>query len=156
MEGACGIILPTEDPAVVIKRVYKRAGPHRMTKSHRAPTQCAIQSFAHSICTEANGYSTLYVPRAWSPTAHQYKMERIDTDTQLMNEGIPVEELKKFYRDMKEEGVFPCDYELYKQPDGRVALIDFDKFGRWLSDGTVSLPWGQIITRTSSPFEEKN
>ena len=33
--------------------------------------------------------------------------------------------------------------KLYLQPDGRVALIDFDKFGIWNSDGSVEVPWGE-------------
>lgn len=155
MEGACGVIISTDDPTVVVKRIYKRSGPHRRIKSHRAPMQCTIQSWAHDLCQPSNGYSVLYVPRAWDAEEHQYKMERIDITTPLMNEGIPVDELKAFYKDAKTEGIFPCDYELYKQPDGRVAMVDFDKFARWLPDGTAAFPWGQILARPLSPFEEK-
>ena len=154
MEGACGTIVPSDNPLVVIKRVHKRPGPHRRTKSHRAPAQCSIQSWAHTLCKPSNGYSILYVPRAWDPEMHQYKMDLINTETLLVNEGIPVAELQKFYRDAKLEGIFPCDYELYQQPDGRVAMVDFDKFGRWLTDGTVLFPWGQILSRPLNRFGE--
>jgi len=152
MEGACGMIVPTDDPAVVIKKVYRRPGSHRRTKSHRAPMQCTIQSWAHLICKPENGYKLLYVPRAWDAQAHQYTMERIDIEMPLTNEGIPADELKAFYRDAKKEGIFPCDYELYKQPDGRVAMVDFDKFARWLPDDTVVFPWGQVLARPMLPF----
>lgn len=156
MEGACGQIIATADPEVVIKKVYKRPGPHRRTKSHRAPTQCAIQCWAHGVCQPSNGYTVLFVPRAWDPMAHQYTMQRINTDQPITNEGIPEEELKKFYADAKTEGIFPCDYELYKQPDGRVAMIDFDKFGRWQENGIVVFPWGLTLNRAPLPFDEKN
>jgi hypothetical protein len=154
MEGAAGQIFLTEDPMVVIKRVYKRPGPHRRIKSHRAPAQCKLQAWAHSILTQANGYTALYVPRSWSPELHQYKMERINTDIPLTNEDVPEIELKKFYSKARSQGIFPCDYELYKQPDGRVAMIDFDKFGDWLSDGTVVFPWGQVLKRPLHPLAE--
>lgn len=146
MEGASGQILLTEDPRVVIKRVYKRAGPHRRIKSHRAPAQYKIQSWAHSLLSQANGYNTLYVPKAWDAELHQYKMERIDTTIPLTDGDVSEVELKKFYREARSRGIFPCDYELYQQPDGRVAMIDFDKFGDWLSDGSVVFPWGEIVS----------
>jgi hypothetical protein len=88
--------------------------------------------------------------------AHEYTMQRINTDEPITNEGVPSEELKKFYADAKAEGIFPCDYELYKQPDGRIAMIDFDKFGRWQEDGIVVFPWGLTLQRATLPFDVKN
>jgi hypothetical protein len=53
-------------------------------------------------------------------------------------------ELKLFYEKAKETGIFPCDYELYRQPDGRIGLIDFDKFAAWVKTESheVLFPWG--------------
>lgn len=52
------------------------------------------------------------------------------------------EELKAFYLAAKQCSVFPADYELYIQPDGRVAMVDFDKFALWSPKGEVVFPWG--------------
>jgi hypothetical protein len=81
-------------------------------------------------------------------------MYRINTDELITNEGVPEAELKKFYADAKTEGIFPCDYELYKQPDGHIAMIDFDKFGRWEENGIVVFPWGLILKRALLPFDD--
>jgi hypothetical protein len=52
------------------------------------------------------------------------------------------EELQAFYKRCKHRFIFPADYELYEQPDGRVAMVDFDKFARWKPTGEVQFPWG--------------
>jgi hypothetical protein len=56
------------------------------------------------------------------------------------------QELAIFYIKAMAYEIFPCDYELYLQDDGRVALVDFDKFGTWNSDGSVDVPWGETWT----------
>lgn len=145
MEGACGKILTTEDPNVVIKKVHRRNRPQQRTCSLKAPEQAKMQEWARGLCS-SQGFALLYVPKAWAPDAHTYKMERITTETPLTYteiQGHPVvSELKIFYDRAKSEGVFPADYELYIQPDGRVAMIDFDKFGSWYPDGSMQYPWG--------------
>jgi hypothetical protein len=92
----------------------------------------------------------LYVPRAWDIQEHQYKMERIDVSRPLeytaVSTHLVLSELQVFYTMAKHAGIFPADYELYEQPDGRVAMVDFDKFGTWDKTGIVSFPWGLLIT----------
>ena len=148
MEGACGKILTTDDPNVVIKKVHRRNRPHQRTCSLKAPEQAKMQEWARGIC-RSQGFQLLYVPKAWSPDTHSYKMERITTDRPLMPtefQGHPVlAELRTFYTVAKDQGVFPADYELYIQDDGRVAMIDFDKFGSWLPDGSMKFPWGLML-----------
>jgi hypothetical protein len=151
MEGACGKIIETEDKTVVIKRVHRHKGPHTRTSSHRAPEQCRIQQWAGSILTPKNGFKKLFVPRAWDPEQHQYKMERIDCLV-AVNHSEVAGELKMFYAMAAQENIFPCDYELYKQQDGRVAMIDFDKFAEWREDGSVLFPWGQVLETVTLPF----
>lgn len=151
MEGACGKIVPTEDEAVVIKRVHRHRGPHKRTSSHRAPAQCRIQQWAHGLLTPKNGFKKLFVPRAWDPEEHQYKMERIDCLVPVNHSEI-AQELKMFYAMAGQQNIFPCDYELYRQTNGRVALIDFDKFAEWRDDGTVVFPWGQVLENPQLPF----
>jgi hypothetical protein len=57
-----------------------------------------------------------------------------------------------FYAMAAQQNIFPCDYELYRQTNGRVALIDFDKFAEWRDDGTVVFPWGQVLETVILPF----
>jgi len=151
MEGACGKILDTDDKAVVIKRVHRHKGPHIRTSSHCAPAQCRIQQWAHGILTLKNGFKKLFVPRAWDPEQHQYKMERIDCLVPVRHSEV-AGELKMFYAMAAQENIFPCDYELYKQQDGRVAMIDFDKFAEWRENGSVLFPWGQVLENPELPF----
>ena len=150
-EGACGKILETGDPRVVVKKMHRRL-KHR-SKCHNAEKQCQLQSWAAGLLTPANGFEALFTPRAWnSPEGkQQYAMERIDCSEQLLPElltGNEMAELKLFYEKAKEAGIFPCDYELYRQSDGRIGLIDFDKFAAWLKtesgDEEVLFPWGLI------------
>lgn len=149
MEGACGKILLTDDLNYVIKKVHRRNRPQQRTCSLRAPEQAKMQERARGIC-ELLKLQMLFVPRAWAIDAHNYKMEKIVVDKPLVDEDIKghavLEELKTFYGKAKDLGVFPMDYELYVQPDGRVAMIDFDKFGSWLEDGGIQFPWGMVLS----------
>jgi hypothetical protein len=149
MEGANGKILDTEDPLVVIKKVHRRNRAHHRTGSLTAEQQMVRQESARKACEQA-GFKVLFVPRAWDAERFQYKMNRIDVTKPLEvmeAKTHPVfEELKRFYTIAKGAGIFPADYELYIQPDGRVAMVDFDKFGIWRlsGDGEVVFPWGQV------------
>ena len=117
-----------------------------------------MQEWARSLCVRA-GFKRLFVPRAWDADRHSYKMDRIcvllplevmDTKTHAV-----LMELKAFYRLAMAVSVFPIDYELYVQPDGRVAMIDFDKFSSY-KDGVITFPWGLTIQdqvmRDQCPF----
>lgn len=72
-------------------------------------------------------------------------MDRIDTQSPLpvleaaTHPVLP--ELRSFFFLAKQHKVYPADFELYVQPDGRVALIDVDKFAAW-EDDTLVFPWG--------------
>lgn len=148
MEGACGKILTTEDPNVVIKKVHRRNRAQQRTCSLKAKEQAQMQEWARGICI-SQGFTMLFVPRAWDADTHAYKMERIETENPLLYtdiQGHPVlAELKLFYKKAQGQGIFPADYELYVQPDGRVAMVDFDKFGSWLPDGSMKFPWGLTV-----------
>ncbi len=148
MEGACGKILATKDPAVVIKKIHRRKRAQQRPSSLTAEEQARLQEWAAIVCKDL---PLLIVPRAWDAQRFQYTMERIDV-TRLLEDprGHPVlNDLKIFYDRAKAAHIFPTDYELYLQPDGRVAMVDFDKFGTWNDDGSVVFPWGL----TMSPHE---
>lgn len=110
-----------------------------------------------SIC--AKGLTQLFVPRAWDAEAYSYKMERIDVSRPLLLTEVsshPVlKDLQVFFRVAQQQGIFPADFELYEQPDGSVAMVDFDKFATW-KDGTIVFPWGAQTTdammRQEFPF----
>lgn len=150
MEGACGRIVDTEVPTVIIKQVFRKGGKQRSTKSHRAFMQCQIQQKVGSLLEEL-GSTLLFVPKAWSPQEHQYTMERIDVSrpvqaVDIENDAALQKELSALYQATYNVGLFPCDYELYRQVDGRIGMIDFDKFGRWNRDGSVEFPFGLCLT----------
>lgn len=148
MEGACGKILSTENPQVVLKKIHRRNRPQQRTSSLRAEKQAEIQEWARLTCE--GSCKLLYVPRAWDAERFAYKMDRINTENPLPLVDVkthPVlSEIKAFYKKAQEASVFPADYELYIQPDGRVAMVDFDKFASWSSDGSVTFPWGQQMS----------
>ncbi len=155
MEGACGKILETDDPKVVVKKVHRRNRAHQRTSSLDAEQQARMQAWARGLCAREH-FQVLFVPRAWNADKHSYKMDRIDVSRplELMDvKGHPVlEELKKFYSLAKTATVFPVDYELYVQADGRVAMVDFDKFASY-QDGEIQFPWGQ--TMNEAAFREQ-
>lgn len=97
------------------------------------------------------GCPTLFVPKAWAAQEHQYTMDRIDVSRPIEMANISkdaklCEELMDLYYAAYKKGIFPCDYELYRQADSRIAMIDFDKFGTWNSDGSVDFPFGIHLT----------
>jgi uncharacterized protein YfcZ (UPF0381/DUF406 family) len=157
-EGACGKILDTENQAIVIKKIHRHL-KHR-SKCLNAEKQCQMQIWAHELLTPANGFSILYTPRAWYQEGdkHQYYMDRIDCSHEIdafSASAATAAELKLFYEKAKEAGIFPCDYELYRQSDGRIALIDFDKFGVWSGPADseqVVFPWGLVWTKPLYPW----
>lgn len=145
MEGACGKILDTDNPGVVLKKLHRRNRAQQRTCSLKAEEQARMQEWARTLCRSL-GFQTLYVPRAWDAERFQYKMDRISIEKPLMltdvKTSVVLGELKVFYAKAKEKAVFPADYELYIQPDGRVAMVDFDKFATWNKDGSITFPWG--------------
>lgn len=167
MEGACGKILEVEgNPTIVIKKIHRHL-KHR-AKCLNAKKQCEIQQWASSLLKPANGFSLLFTPRAWCNEAdadmRQYRMEKIDCSDQVESCSVrssELAELKLFYQKANEIGIFPCDYELYRQSDGRIGLIDFDKFGSWHNTESgsgepyqhVVFPWGLIWTKPLYPWD---
>lgn len=154
MEGASARIESTEDHTVVIKRMKRGVKGSLPIKR-----QYEIQTWSSDFLSPDNGFKILQTPRAWSPEEKQYKMERID-DAQMISyedvksvEGLEAE-IKRYVREAKtQKGLYPNDFELYRQPNGAVALLDFDKFGTWQADGSVLFPWGQKISSGNLVFE---
>ena len=94
----------------------------------------------------------------------EYAMERIHCDNEstvrapeLPSESLELSELRLFYEKARAKGIYPCDYELYRQSDGRVAMIDFDKFSQWRQtpDGDeIVFPWGATTSEPVYPWTQ--
>lgn len=141
MEGSCGKIIII-DKHTVKKEIYRSKNKTHFTHSLRAPEQYHIQRLC-SIITR--NYPTLYVPKVYDYDANGYIMGRIDTSQYLHPSDVDKDELIKFYSDCKKYNLYPTDFELYKQPNGKIALIDFDKFCLYIDDTTIKFPWGECI-----------
>lgn len=141
---------------IVVKR------KNRGDKSRSIRDQSEIQRFSHTELTPKNGYTLLFTPQAWdcalAPAMRhtelhyerwsykQYEMERIDDSNQIMDMPPDIaEECAAYEKAIKGQHLWPRGYKLFRQPDGRVALISFGKFGAW--DGTtIEFPWGDRVT----------
>jgi len=141
MEGACGRIVPLGDGTV--RKVLKR---HRR-RSLNAMEQVGMHMLGRDVCRSL-GLATVYVPEAWPETDRQYVMEEIVTDRPLDPPALEhacASELALWFQGMRTSGVYACDFELYEQPDGRVAIVDVDKFATW-KEGVVAYPWGERVS----------
>ncbi len=134
--------------------VVKHQKRQARTSTHSIKFQQKIQQWSNEIVKPPN-FEILRVPAAFeistSPRATAYVMERIDTSLpetlQVLNE-VPqklIKELLLYYFLCSQQGYFPNDYELYKQPDGKYALVDFDKFGIFITKEKIEFPYNQII-----------
>jgi hypothetical protein len=84
-------------------------------------------------------YILLRVPKL-IPNRDAYEMEKIDIRRPIILGAVGTQticpktkerlcdELKYAWLALYEEGYAAWDFELYKQPDGRIMMIDFDKF----------------------------
>jgi hypothetical protein len=94
--------------------------------------QYKMHHYVHSVLTHGE-YKILYTPRPLGCLGNSYKMERIDDRAMIVGAAVAtmpalVEELARLYEELGQRNITPNDFELYLQADGRVALIDFDKF----------------------------
>lgn len=83
------------------------------------------QFIVHLIAYEiVKDFKVLIIPRPISYDEKSYIMERVNTEYPIsMCEEIPL-----FIEKMRNKGYEPYDYELYLQPNGRIAMIDFGSF----------------------------
>ena len=137
-------------------RIYRTAfGVQKIQKrrssGHDIVTQRRIHGLAYTVAASLN-LDCLFIPRV-SSNVGIYEMEFIDTskviylgdpanstgkmDTELRS--LVHEEIKDLWLALWERGFAAWDFELFLQPDGRVALIDFDKFGFRQTSGSRSM-----------------
>ncbi len=125
MEGACGIL--KDEGNNIVRKVIK--SKHRGTN---APTQYMLQEKAYNICMN-NDFKIIFVPEVYEFDKKSYTMDRIDDSYPYNSEESSqnpeyVKELRIFMNEFIKIGYFPADFECYKQKDGTVAIVDFDKF----------------------------
>jgi hypothetical protein len=122
MEGACGLIV--EENEKVVRKVLKRK-----YKGKTAFEQYTLQKLAIKVVEEYK-LKIIYVPNVYSYDHRSYTMDRVDTSIPLYEIEVKsdiIEELKKFCSGMESKGFFANDIECYIQPNGQIAVLDFDK-----------------------------
>jgi hypothetical protein len=151
MEGACGMISVIR-PGIV-RKTLKRT--RRGVTVMDATEQSAMQELARQVALSL-GLKKVYVPRAWRETDRSYIMEEINVDTPLELPALEhpsANELARWVSALLKHSILALDFEAYEQPDGRVALVDFDKFGK-IEGATVILPWGdrRVVAEMTADF----
>jgi hypothetical protein len=101
-------------------------------------TQKHIHTTLLHILSEP-AYILLRAPKL-IPNPDEYEMEKIDTRRPIILGAMGtqvicpktkerlIKELKYAWLTLYEEGYAAWDFELYKQPDGTIMILDFDKF----------------------------
>jgi hypothetical protein len=111
--------------------VVKKA--KRGSKAHDVLTQRRFHALAYKLLKEGN-YIVLFTPDL-SDDQTQYEMRLIDgrhpiwLGSQPVSDSLLKTELICFWKEMFAQGFALYDFELYQQPNGRVAIIDFDSVG---------------------------
>lgn len=107
-----------------------------------------MHRYVHTLLSSPK-YKLLFAPQPFVCKEREYSMEAIDDGYLIMTGNYREElktEVKQFYCDMARDGFFPHDFELYLQTDGRVAMVDFEKFGEWVSRDEI------IIDKLNTKF----
>ena len=141
-EGAHGKIFKTPFGVVKIGK--------RRSKTLDTVTQRRIHGFAETVLSNPK-YTTLRVPRL-STDVSKYEMELVDTRAEIWqatDESL-VQELVCFWTEMWSLGFALYDFELYKQADGRVVLLDFDATGFRMMNGSENV---QIQGKNIAPCD---
>jgi hypothetical protein len=146
--------------------VVKKA--KRGSKAHDVLTQRRFHALAYKILREG-GYTVLFTPEL-SNDQTQYEMRLVDTRKPLWLAHLPNQdsllktEVIRFWKEMYAHGFALYDFELYEQPNGRVAILDFDSVGFHMTgdDEKIVIPGKTISPREyfihpcfSPDFEEK-
>jgi hypothetical protein len=127
--GSYGYITTVSETTVI--KTPRTAGHSTETEKHIHTTLLHILSHP--------SYILLRVPKL-IPNRDEYEMEKIDTRLPVILGAMGTqvicpkakerlcEELKYAWLALYQEGYAAWDFELYKQPDGTLMMIDFDKF----------------------------
>ena len=128
-EGAYGRIISTGLDTVV-KIPHRRVPKGSLSLDEQKTIHTAI-------IQETSSYTVLMAPCLLH--SDRYEMERIDVEKPIflgcqgnvlegLDRDLLVSELASLWKALYKKGYMAWDFELYLQPDGRVAMVDFDKF----------------------------
>jgi hypothetical protein len=130
-EGASSVV--TALPGGWIRKTQKRSA--RRTARNSIETQQRLQAWAATHLA-TGGYIHLFSPACRSSTVpHSYEMQQIDVSADpWFLHTFPTEfraELERFFTAFEVAcGYRLWDVEFFLQPDGRVAIVDFDQCQR--------------------------
>lgn len=150
MQGATSTIINLGNGWVrkQLTRKAKRSG-----KLTPIAKQREIHAWSASTLTPENGFTILFTPTIRiTGKNNSYEMEKIDSGTPI--EKIPAAlrpEIIAYFRAAKAAGYYPSDFELFLQSDGRVALLDFDKYGL-VQDRNVIFPFRGTVSVNHEPI----
>ncbi len=167
--GASAVILPLADGHLVRKKMRRNAA------GHDELTQQRIHRLSQRILQDRNNFDYLRMPVLeegdWIPQEH-YVMQRVDVTRPLFlgdrdscasilnDRSVPEHlslddisnELARWWRQMWEAGFAPWDFELYVQRNGRVILLDLDKFG-FRREGAAAAAGGAPAPSQGDPVQ---
>lgn len=129
-EGASSVV--TAIPGGWVRKTQKRCARN---KRNSIETQQRLQAWAATHLA-TGGYIHLFSPACRSSTVpHSYEMQQIDAATDpWFLETLPTQfrpELERFSKAFEAAcGYRLWDMEFFPQPDGRVAIVDFDQCQR--------------------------
>ena len=137
----------------------------RNSLGHDIVTQKRLHRYAQTLVDELR-LKTLYVPYLIEANTTGYEMERINTQ-KIIYLGDPnhghilsdeqfeavSDELALLWKQLFQGGFAAWDFELFLQPNGKVALIDFDKFGFRMTSGPTSIIFPQTKSGSRSLFD---
>lgn len=121
-------------PSTVTKKAQRRVPKGSLSISE----QKAIHALIGEITTS---YTIIRVPYLVSSDLYEMERVRVDKPIFLGCAGSSVlevdvallgRELESLWRALYKKGYAAWDFELYLQPDGRVVILDFDKFKKGL------------------------
>ncbi len=118
----------------------EKATKKRKRGRSSASAEYFMHRYVHTLLSNNDKYKLLFTPRPFECGEREYSMEVIDDGYLIMTENFREDlktELRLFYCDMARHGFFPHDFELYLQTDGQIAMVDFEKFGEWVSRDEV-------------------
>ena len=154
MEGATSTVTDLGN-GWVRKSLKKKMRRSEVTPMGR---QLELQQWSAGVLTADNGFKLLFTPQAKANAGSNssYQMEKIDIRKPV--EKIEDPELRKeilsYFSFAKKAHLYPSDFELYLQPDNRVALLDFDKYGVIdESEKIVTFPFRGSIALEEAPVE---
>ena len=154
MEGATSIVHKLKNGWV--RKTLKRKA--KKSNSHSAAKQIEIQQWSARTLVPENGFKLLFTPEAKrnNANANSILMREIDTSKpieKIKDAGL-VKEILAYFAAAKKSGYYPSDFELYEQPNGTVALLDFDKYGiLTASKRRASFPFRGPVRLNEAPVE---